>query len=87
MKSYIFIGLFVVSLIAVVFFIQNTGPQCSADSDCVAATCCHATQCIPKSAAPNCSDIMCTEECVDNTLDCGQALCSCQKGICKVQKK
>jgi len=86
-KSYIFIGLLVLALIAVVFFIQNTGMQCNSDADCVAAACCHATSCVPKTGAPNCTGKLCTAECVPNTLDCGQGSCICQKGVCKINFK
>ena len=87
MKPYIFIGLFVIVLIAVVFFIQNTGPQCTIDSDCTPATCYHADQCVSKLDAPNCTGIYGTQECVSNTLDCGQGSCACEKGICKANIK
>ena len=42
---------------------------------CVPATCCHATECVSASEAPLCADILCTQECVPGTLDCGQASC------------
>ena len=87
MKSYIFVGILILAIVSVIIFIQNTGSQCYSDSDCVPKDCCHATQCIPKSDAPNCSEIMCTAECVENTLDCGQGFCACEKGICKAKLK
>jgi hypothetical protein len=83
MRPYIFIGLLILALIAVVFFIQNIGSQCSTNADCVPATCYHASQCVPKLSAPNCTGILGTQECVPNTLDCGQGSCACEKGICK----
>ncbi|MEM2956002.1 MAG: hypothetical protein QW041_00250 [Candidatus Pacearchaeota archaeon] len=82
MKPYLFISITVLVLIVTIIFIQKTGYQCNNDSDCVPASCCHATQCVPKEIAPNCSDIVCTAECVQNTLDCGQGSCFCEKGMC-----
>ena len=87
MKPYIFVIILLLAIAAVVIFTQKTGPQCAVDSDCVPSTCCHAAQCSPILAAPNCSEIMCTEECVSNTLDCGQGNCICQKGMCKATLK
>jgi len=57
--------------------------ECSRDSDCVAASCCHPSQCVPVSNAPSCSRIMCTEECRPGTLDCGQGSCACVQGKCE----
>ena len=56
--------------------------ECQADSDCVKASCCHAASCIPVSNAPDCADLMCTQECEPGTLDCGQGSCSCIAGKC-----
>jgi hypothetical protein len=84
MKPYIFIGIFILALISVILFTQHTGSQCTIDSECVPVECCHATACIPKEAAPNCSDILCTAECEENTLDCGQGSCFCEKGMCAI---
>ena len=56
--------------------------ECGADSDCVKAQCCHAASCVAKDKAPQCSDIMCTEECQDGTMDCGHGSCSCVQGKC-----
>ena len=60
---------------------------CKIDSDCVKASCCHATSCVGNENAPNCGDIMCTQECVPNTLDCGQGSCACDAGTCGVKLK
>jgi hypothetical protein len=57
---------------------------CSADSDCVPATCCHATACVPASQAPDCSGTACTLSC-DVPLDCGGAKCACNQGKCAVE--
>ena len=58
--------------------------ECSADADCVAATCCHASEAVPLSEAPECSGIFCTTECAPGTLDCGQGEIKCLKGKCEV---
>ena len=84
MKPYVFIVIAVLSLIAVIIFVQRAGIQCSDDSDCIPDACCHATQCAAKEVATNCSGISCTEECKPDTLDCGQGSCICEKGMCKV---
>lgn len=60
------------------------GAECSSDSDCVPATCCHATECVPKDQAPDCDDVMCTMECRPGTLDCGGS-CACVEGECTAQ--
>lgn len=55
--------------------------SCESDEDCVPASCCHSTGCVPKSKAPTCDGVMCTMECQPNTLDCGGS-CSCIDGEC-----
>ena len=57
-------------------------PECTSDEDCVPATCCHADSCTHVDAAPDCSAVDCTQECVPDTLDCGQGNCLCQEGKC-----
>jgi hypothetical protein len=56
---------------------------CSANSDCVAASCCHPKTCVVKSGAPSCSKVFCTEECASGSLDCGQGSCACVENKCK----
>ncbi|MBW2981135.1 hypothetical protein KY360_06995 [Candidatus Woesearchaeota archaeon] len=58
-------------------------PECRTNLDCVPSTCCHPTGCTPKSNAPDCSQIMCTQECVPGTMDCGQGSCQCIDGTCE----
>jgi hypothetical protein len=60
------------------------GPECAGDVDCVPATCCHATACVPRSAAPACQGIMCTKMCVPHSIDCGGG-CFCQSGRCSAR--
>jgi hypothetical protein len=55
--------------------------RCTKDADCVPASCCHPTACVPKSQAPNCAAVMCTMECRPKTLDCG-GRCTCVEGRC-----
>jgi len=67
---------------------QQNNPQdvkeCTTSSDCIPASCCHASSCVPKEKAPNCSDMFCTLECTPNTLDCNQGFCSCINNKCQV---
>ncbi len=54
---------------------------CTSDADCVPAQCCHATSCTLQTAAPDCSQAMCTRDCRGGTLDCGGS-CYCNHGQC-----
>jgi|APSaa5957512622_1039677.scaffolds.fasta_scaffold648400_1 hypothetical protein len=45
--------------------------QCSVDSDCVKATCCHAVDSVNKEHGPDCTGNICTLDCEPGTLDCG----------------
>jgi hypothetical protein len=54
---------------------------CQTDADCVPAGCCHPAACVAKASAPDCSAILCTQECRSATLDCGGA-CLCSEGKC-----
>lgn len=58
--------------------------SCTQDLDCVPATCCHPSSCINKENAPDCENIVCTMECVPDTLDCGQGSCACINNKCEV---
>ena len=58
----------------------STG-TCEQDSDCVPAGCCHSRTCTPRAQAPDCSDVMCTQDCQFGTLDCGGS-CVCTDGRC-----
>lgn len=58
--------------------------QCSQDSDCVAATCCHSTDSVNEANAPDCSGILCSADCQEGTMDCGQARALCVEGACSV---
>lgn len=63
---------------------SDTAFECSTDSDCVPATCCHPSSCVPKYAAPDCTGVMCTMHCAPGTMDCGQGHCGCIENKCEV---
>jgi hypothetical protein len=56
--------------------------ECRSDADCVPASCCHPTRCVPRHLRPNCAAVLCSSECRPGTLDCGQGYCDCQRGRC-----
>lgn len=58
--------------------------ECSVDSDCVKATCCHASDAVSEEHAPDCKGILCTMDCVPGTTDCGQGEIKCVEGSCEV---
>lgn len=57
--------------------------QCSADDDCVAATCCHPSDAVNVDNAPICKGKLCSQECREGTIDCGQGTIACVEGECK----
>ena len=61
--------------------------KCSADSECVPKTCCHAKDAVNKANGPKCTGSMCTAECVSGSVDCGQGKVACVSGECKVVLK
>ena len=61
----------------------EVGAECDFDADCVPASCCHATECVLKSEAPNCSGMFCTAVCA-GPLDCGAGKCDCVNESCEV---
>lgn len=86
-KASIWVAIVVIILVAAAVLVILT-PQlpemgCLTDADCVPASCCHPDSCTPAVRAPNCTDIVCTEECVPGTLDCGQGHCACMNGSCQ----
>ena len=58
--------------------------QCTQDSDCTAAVCCHADQAINVAYAPDCTTTLCSADCQEGTMDCGQATAQCVQGACTV---
>jgi len=84
---YFVIILVVILVILVILLIQENNldkNSCKVNEDCVAASCCHPTSCVNKENVPSCEGIFCTQECVPNTLDCGQGSCKCISGKCVV---
>ncbi len=57
---------------------------CTTDAECVPKTCCHPSACVPRAQQPDCTDIYCTGDCKENTLDCNQGQCACINQSCKV---
>ena len=57
---------------------------CEADTDCTAALCCHSDSAVNKDHAPDCQGILCSADCQDGTMDCGQAQAKCVSGACTV---
>ncbi len=66
---------------------DDTRGECRTDADCAPAACCHPTACTSHTNMPRCANIMCTQQCVPGTLDCGQASCVCLGGRCGVQRR
>jgi len=62
-------------------FAPCPGEECSSNSDCVPADCCHATSCVPAGQAPDCSGVACTMDCRPGTMDCYGG-CECQSSKC-----
>ena len=56
--------------------------ECEVDEDCVRDSCCHASGCVAIESIPLCEGILCSQECVEDTLDCGQGSCQCIGGKC-----
>jgi hypothetical protein len=54
---------------------------CQTDADCVPAACCHADACVGVRNAPDCAEVLCTQDCQFGTLDCG-GRCLCFEGRC-----
>ncbi|OGY48251.1 MAG: hypothetical protein A3D39_00100 [Candidatus Buchananbacteria bacterium RIFCSPHIGHO2_02_FULL_39_17] len=90
MKQILLIGLL---FIFVVVIACESGTQtiniplekkCMQDSDCTAATCCHAKESVNKLYAPDCKSAMCTMSCEAGTLDCGQGKVKCVEKECQV---
>ncbi len=58
--------------------------ECKADSDCVPNKCCHADGAVNKANAPDCEGILCSANCEEGTLDCGQGKIKCLQRACQV---
>lgn len=74
-------------LSVILLFVGCSVPEnkvCSTDRDCVPDACCHAQDTVNKENAPDCSGMLCTMECVPDTLDCSQGEIKCLDGSCEV---
>lgn len=65
---------------------EKSEKECTKDSDCVPATCCHPDSCTIKEKAPDCKNIMCSMVC-SGPLDCAAGYCGCVEGKCEVINK
>jgi len=81
-KKVLVFGIVIISILLAGCASSNI--QCTQDSDCVAATCCHATTVVNKDNAPNCREAICTASCEPDTLDCGQGQIRCVNNQCGV---
>jgi len=92
MKKAWWIGIIIaLILIGLIFLLTKTNKEtqgyCSANSDCVPASCCHPSSCVAKGQAPSCKGIMCSQSCEPGTLDCMQGSCICENDECKALLK
>ncbi|MCK4650209.1 hypothetical protein KAT36_03165 [Candidatus Pacearchaeota archaeon] len=76
----------VIGILLVVGFFWFIGEveEGGVEEGCVAASCCHADECVWESEAPNCSGIFCTMSCEPETMDCGAGHCEVVDGECEV---
>lgn len=82
----VILSLFAFSLI---LFLACTPSErkCTQDADCVPASCCHASDAVNKDHGPDCTGQLCTLECQENTIDCGQGKIKCVESECQVVLK
>lgn len=80
---WIIISLLIVLIILIYFIVKNNVEEVK----CAPATCCHPDYCVLIEQAPDCDGVMCTEECVPRTLDCGQGSCEFVNGVCAAVMK
>ena len=79
-----------ISFVLIIIFIVGCAPvekKCSADTDCVKKTCCHAKDAVNKKYGPNCANRLCTMGCEAGTIDCGQGKIQCVSGACQAVMK
>jgi len=62
---------------------ENKNSECSVDSDCVVATCCHPDSCVSLEKKPDCKEILCSMD-LSGPLEDGTGHCGCEKGKCSV---
>jgi hypothetical protein len=56
--------------------------ECSSDTDCIPAECCHPSSCTALVTKRVCT-LLCTASC-EGPLDCGAGRCGCVNGTCSV---
>ncbi|MBT7102645.1 hypothetical protein HN935_04000 [archaeon] len=74
----------VVLVIGFFWFVGEMNGEGEDEELCIPESCCHATECVLESEAPNCSNAGCTLNCEPGTLDCGQARCEFVDDKCEV---
>ena len=84
--------LLIIAFIVLLFYINKinnvdeSSLECTNDSDCIAASCCHPDSCVSFDKKPDCSKVICSAEC-SGPLDCGLGSCGCVKNKCQIVKK
>ena len=86
-QKWVWAIIIILALALVILFTRsvNNGSNGTGDATltCVPASCCHSAACVPAGEAPDCSEILCTQECKPGTLDCGQGSCQEVEGKCQ----
>ena len=86
-KKGFFTGLIIIVVLLVVGFFWFVGKWDRGEEiedKCVPASCCHATECVLESEAPNCSGSICSAVCMAGSMDCGAGECGVVDGECEV---
>jgi hypothetical protein len=66
-------------------YVDAAGSQCTVDTDCFPANCCHSSICVSKNQKELCDGKTCSTECIPFTMDCG-GKCTCNpQGYCAAQ--
>ncbi len=73
---------YLILLLLILALAACTTKECETEADCVPDACCHASGCTVITNASDCSLEFCSQDCVSDTLDCGQGSCQCIKGKC-----
>ena len=84
MQKKVIVGL--MSILLVTIFLTSCVPEekvCTLNKDCVQSVCCHASDTVNHDNAPDCRGVLCSTECVPETLDCGQGQMKCIQGQCQ----
>jgi hypothetical protein len=76
-------GAALVLMIAIVC-VARAADQCTTDTDCAPASCCHSTMCVPTTSAPKCPTPNTCDPCAPFTLDCGGS-CKCNTATNKCE--